>query len=635
MSEHHTPRQLAAAPSPAVRHDTKTEDVEAALWAAFASARGLREIFPAWLELQCRMIAGARGGVLLFEPEGGQSLAPAAIWPDRARDMSHLREAAEKALGERRGVVLRQPADGAQPAVAAQIAYPIDIDGRIYGVALLDLNPDADTRLALRRLHWGIGWLIAYLWKRRAAEGVGTLERSAAALDILAAAQEQDKFEAAAMAVVNETAIRLNCDRVSVGIVMGAKKARTGRIAVKAMSHAAWFKRRSELVDALENAMEEALDQIATVSFPRAANGHGSIAVAHADYARVAKAEHVISIVLVSRGRPIGVMTLERRNETGFDPETVLIAETTAALVAPALDLKFEARRWVAGRIVDFLHDTLKLVFGPDKPSYKAAAVAAAVLLAILIFYPADFRVAADATLEGGRQRAAVAPFAGFIKDAPIRAGALVKEGDILAVLDDRDYRLDLLRWTSERQRLEQQQRQALAERKRTDAAVLQARLDQTQAQIDLAAAKLGRTEIRAPITGQVISGDHSQKLGSPVEQGALLYEIAPLDSYRVALRVPERDVQLVKVGQKGRLLLTGSNEAELDFTVTNVTAVAEAKDGVNTFRVEAALGPTSADLRPGMEGIAKVVIGERSLLWTWVRPVIEWARVFVWRWTP
>jgi multidrug resistance efflux pump len=635
MSEHQKPRQLAAAPPPAGRHDTKTEDVEAALWAGFASARGLREIFPSWLELQCRMIAGARGGVLLFEPEGGQSLTPAAIWPDRARDMSHLREAAEKALGERRGVVLRHPADPALPAVAVQIAYPIDIDGRIHGVALLDLNPDADTQLALRRLHWGIGWLIAYLWKRRATDGVGTLERSAAALDILAAAQEQDKFESAAMAVVNEVAVKLRCDRVSVGIVVGRKSGRAGRIVVKAMSHAAWFKRRSELVDALENAMEEALDQIATVSFPRASNGHASIATAHTDYARIAKVEHVLSTVLVSRGRPVGVLTMERRAEPPFDKESVLIAETAASLLAPALDLKFEARRWVAGRIVDFLHETLKMVFGPERPSYKAAAVAALLVLGTLVFYPAHFRVSADATLEGGRQRAAAVPFAGFIKEAPIRAGALVKEGDVLAVLDDRDYRLDLLRWTSERQRLEQQQRQALAERKRTEAAVLQARLDQTQAQIDLAAAKLARTEIRSPITGQVISGDHSQKLGSPVEQGSVLYEIAPLDSYRVALRVLERDAHLVKIGQKGRLLLTGANDTELDLTISNVTAVAEAKDGVNTFRVEATLESTSADLRPGMEGIAKVMIGERSLAWTWLRPAIEWARVFVWRWTP
>jgi len=635
MSEHQTPRQLAAATASADRRDSKIEDVEAALWAAFASARGLREVFPVWLELQCRMIAGARGGVLLFEPDSGQSLVPAAIWPDRARDMSHLREAAEKALGERRGVVLRLPADSALPPLATQIAYPIEVDGRIYGVALLDLNPDADTRLALRRLHWGIGWLIAYLWKRRAADGAGTLERSASALDILAAAQEQDKFEAAAMAMVNEVAVKLHCDRVSIGVVVGRKKARAGRIAVKAMSHAAWFKRRSELIDALENAMEEAIDQIATVSFPRASNDHGSITVAHSDYARVAKVEHVISVVLVSRGRPVGVMTLERRGETGFDAEAVLIAETASSLLAPALDLKFEARRWVSGRIIDFLHDTLKLIFGPERPSYKAGALAAASLLAILVFFPADFRVSANAALEGGRQRAAVAPFAGFIKDAPIRAGAMVKEGDVLAVLDDRDYRLDLLRWTSERQRLDQQQRQALAERKRTDAAVLQARLDQVQAQIKLAMAKLARTEIRAPIAGQVISGDLSQKLGSPVDQGALLYEIAPLDSYRVVLRVAERDMPLVKVGQKGRLLLAGANATELDFVLTNVTAVAEAKDGVNTFRVEAALGPTAADLRPGMEGVAKVEIGERSLLWTWLRPVIEWARVFVWRWTP
>ena len=43
---------------------------------------------------------------------------------------------------------------------------------------------------------------------------------------------------------------------------------------------------------------------------------------------------------------------------------------------------------------------------------------------------------------------------------------------------------------------------------------------------------------------------------------------------------------------------------------------------------------PASA-LRPGMEGVAKVWVGERPLAWTWTRRLMDWIRLTGWRWMP
>jgi hypothetical protein len=59
-----------------------------------------------------------------------------------------------------------------------------------------------------------------------------------------------------------------------------------------------------------------------------------------------------------------------------------------------------------------------------------------------------------------------------------------------------------------------------------------------------------------ADFDGVVVLGDLSQSLGSPVEKGQVLFEVAPLNSYR-ELRVDERDIAEVAVGQRGPLLLT------------------------------------------------------------------------------
>ena len=68
-------------------------------------------------------------------------------------------------------------------------------------------------------------------------------------------------------------------------------------------------------------------------------------------------------------------------------------------------------------------------------------------------------------------------------------------------------------------------------------------------------------------------------------------------------------------------------------FTVTLITPVAQAFEGKNSFRVEADLDSGSGQLRPGMEGIGKISVGERHLFWIWTRRTFDWLRVQMWNW--
>jgi multidrug efflux pump subunit AcrA (membrane-fusion protein) len=138
-----------------------------------------------------------------------------------------------------------------------------------------------------------------------------------------------------------------------------------------------------------------------------------------------------------------------------------------------------------------------------------------------------------------------------------------------------------------------------------------------------------------APFDGVIVSGDLSQKLGAPVERGQTLFEVAPLDSFRIALRVDERDFGHVVVGQKGELAVTAIPHQRFAFTVTRITAVNTARDGRNTFRVEAKLDGEHGRLRPGMEGVAKVRIDDRRLVWIWTHALTEWLQLWLWSWIP
>src|SRR5205823_2640136 len=137
-------------------------------------------------------------------------------------------------------------------------------------------------------------------------------------------------------------------------------------------------------------------------------------------------------------------------------------------------------------------------------------------------------------------------------------------------------------------------------------------------AQLALVEDKLARAVLVAPFDGVVVAGDLSQLLGTPVEQGKVLFQVAPLSAYRVVLEVDERDIAQVHVGQAGELALSGIPDQRLRFAVKNITPVSTAQDGRNYFRVEAQLDDASARLRPGMEGVGKIAVRRRKLAWIW-----------------
>src|SRR5215831_605860 len=130
---------------------------EGSVWAVLAAAQDAQQFCQSWLAIQCRLIPAVEGGLVLLLVDADGSYAPAAVWPDVRQDMSYLTQAAQKALSERRGVVLPMVAEGALGPVAFHIAYPIEAMGKLQGVAVLHLSPRGESELqaALRQLHWG------------------------------------------------------------------------------------------------------------------------------------------------------------------------------------------------------------------------------------------------------------------------------------------------------------------------------------------------------------------------------------------------------------------------------------------------------------------------------------------------
>ncbi len=135
----------------------------------------------------------------------------------------------------------------------------------------------------------------------------------------------------------------------------------------------------------------------------------------------------------------------------------------------------------------------LAALAGPRHIAWKLAGATALAAVTAAVLVPTDFRVTAQAVLEGEVQRAVPVPFDGFIATAPVHAGDRVRAGDVLATMDDRDLQVERVKWSSEHQRLQLKQREAMAKHDPATAGQIAAQLRQTEAEADLTAAKLAR----------------------------------------------------------------------------------------------------------------------------------------------
>jgi multidrug resistance efflux pump len=261
----------------------------------------------------------------------------------------------------------------------------------------------------------------------------------------------------------------------------------------------------------------------------------------------------------------------------------------------------------------------------------KAGVALAVCALAAMLFLPVQYRVGAQARIEGSVQRALVAPSDGFLRQVHARPGDTVKADQVLAELAEDDLRLEQRKWQSELTQHENAAAGALARTDRGQYVINQAKADEARAQVDLVEGQLARTRIVAPFAGVIIKGDLTQSLGAPVRRGDVLLTLSPADQFRLIVEVDERDIAAVLAGQKGYVALGALSDRALRFHVRTVTPVATSRDGRNFFEVVGELEDSPAMLRPGLQGVAKIDAGERALGWVWTHRLLEWARLTLW----
>ena len=449
-------------------------------------------------------------------------------------------------------------------------------------------------------------------------------QHTAAALWVMQArALSHGDFKTAAASVVNDLAALLQCERVSLGLCSGRQ------VKVQAVSGGQDLRAEQSAVQALTQAMEEAVDQRTVIVLPPTPEAPSAVTLLHASLSQLGGGLSICTVPVVQGDRVTAVILFERA--APFDAPALQTAQDAATFLGPVLVL--------AQRAEASMHERLKTQIsarGKLAP-WHVGVSAAALLLAVLAVWPTTHRVVAPARAEGAVQRVIAAPADGFVRTVSVRPGEAVKADDVLVQLEDQDLKLEREKWQSEIAQLDKQHREAMSKDDAAQIVVAGSKLEQARSQLALAQVQLSRSALKAPFDGVLISGDLSQSIGMPVKRGQELMTVATDRTFRIVAEVDEQDIGALQVGQTAQVLFATLSEP-VRFTVSRISPVANAAEGRNVFEVEGRRSESTTtemkadSLRPGLRGVAKIDIEASHLGVVWWHRASTWLRALLWR---
>lgn len=221
---------------------------------------------------------------------------------------------------------------------------------------------------------------------------------------------------------------------------------------------------------------------------------------------------------------------------------------------------------------------------------------------------------ATTATLEADREARVVPRIGGNIVELLAEEGDVVREGQVLARIENERYRLELERSEAVFRRLQQDFNRSREMHQRnliSTEAFERAKFEfeAQEAAFNLARLELSYTEIRAPIAGVV--SERMIRVGNMVNTSEPVFVVTAMDVLLATLHVPERELARLAVNQNATIAVDALGGRPFLGTIARISPVVDPNTG--TFRVTIEVSGEDGVLKPGMFGRVSIVYDRRA----------------------
>jgi len=451
------------------------------------------------------------------------------------------------------------------------------------------------------------------------------LEQISQVIEILSRVQEHGRFLLQAMALCNELSGYFRAEQVSLGVLSG------NRVKLVAMDHTDNFSRKMGHVRAIEDAMEESLDQGTPVIYPASPEAAYFCRMAET-LSRESGTEQVVVVPLFFEQRPVMALVIEFGLSAVFTREGLGALRLLTRLVAPRLYEKYLMDCWFGIRLARDIRRRAASWLGPEQTWIKLAVLGVILIIMFSVCFKGRYLIEAPLVIESAKRRIITAPCDGFIDSVDVLPGDAVKANkSLLLRLDTRDLRLKIAEAQAEQFTYRKEADLARSEERVAEAQVASGKERQATARLDLLTDWLSRSNIISPVNGFIRSKDLHCQIGRGVSAGEPLLEVEDVASLKAVVRVAETDVVDLSVKQHGEVIITAYPNRKILGVVERIVPSATVVNGSNVFEAWVSIDTPPAWLRPAMEGEARIEAGRRLYIWLWMHRLSNWLRMWLW----
>lgn len=420
---------------------------------------------------------------------------------------------------------------------------------------------------------------------------------TAALLEILARAESCDRLQSACLTIANQLQSFLPFQQVMLAIC-GKNKA---YFPVLAVSGSSVIDRDTETGRLVEGAVAEAALGGRVNLYPAAEGGTRVGMLMHRQLLSHAKADWIISSSLsLTSGASVGVWLFLGKGDRSNLQQVVNLVEAWRPHIAACLELLSRAER------NQFSRWATKTFAQHRRWRFLTLSAVLGVLL-VASFFSVPYRMRAKSRVEPVVRRSICAPFEGILDKSMVEPGEIVAAEQVLARMDGRELRLEILGLDAERKRAEVKRSSAVARHELGAARMAELDIARLELRLRLLKDRIAELEIKSPIRGIVLQGDQKRAEGMPVSLGQKLFEIAPLEVMVFEIAIPERDYAHVAPGQQVVVQLDAYRDRKWRGTLEKLHPRSEKWETDHVFVGEFRAANHDQLLRPGMNGTASI----------------------------
>jgi multidrug efflux pump subunit AcrA (membrane-fusion protein) len=435
----------------------------------------------------------------------------------------------------------------------------------------------------------------------------------------------EKKFKLASMNVVDELANRFGCSKVSLGWI------KHGFVKTVAISYVESFLDSSYAIKSLEAVFEESTEQDIEIFYPLDKDSE-IISNSHQFYTKENILDSVYTFPIRVEEEVVGAVTLEKIDKPFSEIELEVI-RLCLNFLTPILDGIHQKDQDILQKGETLIKNSFESFLGPENTIKKAFIVFGSILFLWLVFGKLEYKVESVTTIETDNIEYVSAPFDGVVKSVNVSLGDSVKKGDLLVSFDTKELLLNKVEINSNIIKYTTEEEKARSNRELANMKVAIAQKQQSLATLEKVDYSLSKANKYATFDGVVVDGDREKIEGSPFNKGDLVMQIAnPTDLY-AKIKVEEQYIDEIKVGQIAEINLLSRPDEYFDVKIDKIIPMAnvDSQNG-NIFILKVVfIDPVQEWMRPGMSGVAKVKIEDRTILWILTHKISDFLHMHIW----